>query len=159
MESINSDMIALVRNTLSFWQGTFNLSDRRSSLEAACLEMKEQKAASIVGRRRLNDITRSFRSRGGVGGAGAAAASASTATNPPRSNDAAIASAVAATEAGITEVLKAYQDEVDQLARRAKFGEVSAVHIVLFALIRSRVRCVIRVVCFFCDACMQRGLF
>jgi hypothetical protein len=105
----------LAGNTLSFWRDSFNLAGRRSVLETTCVEMKEHKAASITGRRHLNEITRAFRARSAT--AAATATSASTAA-------AAAAGAVADMEAGMAGVLKAYQEEVDQLARRAKFGEV-----------------------------------
>ena len=117
MNAVSSDrqtMLTLAGNTLSFWRDSFNLAARRSVLETTGLEMKEHKAASITGRRHLNDITRAFRTRSAT--AAAAATAASTA--------AAAAGAVADMEASMAEVLKAYQEEVDQLARRAKFGEV-----------------------------------
>ena len=115
MNAVSSDqqtILTLADNTLSFWRDAFNLADRRSSLEATCLEIKELKAASITGRRHLNDITRAFRTRS------ATIAATATATNT------AAAGAVADMEASMAELLKAYQEEVDQLARRSKFVEV-----------------------------------
>jgi len=59
-----------------------------------CQEIRELKTASVSGRKRLNDITKNFRNR-------------------PKEEQL----------GQITEVLKAYQEEIDQLSRRSKFSE------------------------------------
>jgi len=60
------------------------------------MEMRDSKAASINGRKRLNEITRSFRGKQKEDQLGM-----------------------------MTEVLKAYQEEIDQLIGRCKYSETS----------------------------------
>lgn len=80
---------------LEYWRD-FDLDGRRVSLDKQCLEMRELKTTSMTGRKRLNDLTKAFRAR-------------------PQEQQL----------QGITEVLKAYQEEIDQLSRRAKFSEAA----------------------------------
>eukprot|EP01041_Mallomonas_annulata_P004617 gene4617-9172_t len=82
---------------LDFWR-EFDLDGKRLTLDKQCLEMREFKSNSVNGRKRLNDITKAFRSK--------------------TKDDQLIM---------MTEVLKAYQEEIDQLSRRSKFSE-SAFH-------------------------------
>jgi len=78
-----------------FWL-EFNLDDRRTGLDRQCLEMRELKGMSTGGRKRLNELTRTFRSK--------------------TKEDQLVQ---------MTELLKAYQEEIDQLSKRAKFAESS----------------------------------
>lgn len=78
-----------------FWL-EFNLDDRRTGLDRQCLEMRELKGLSTGGRKRLNELTRTFRSK--------------------TKEDQLVQ---------MTELLKAYQEEIDQLSKRAKFAESS----------------------------------
>eukprot|EP00607_Mallomonas_marina_P007130 CAMPEP_0182438910 /NCGR_PEP_ID=MMETSP1167-20130531/86099_1 /TAXON_ID=2988 /ORGANISM="Mallomonas Sp, Strain CCMP3275" /LENGTH=775 /DNA_ID=CAMNT_0024632461 /DNA_START=161 /DNA_END=2488 /DNA_ORIENTATION=+ len=80
---------------LEFWK-EFDLDGKRLALDKQCLEMREFKSTSVSGRKRLNDITKSFRSK-------------------PKEEQLMM----------MTEVLKAYQEEIDQLSRRSKFSESS----------------------------------
>ena len=48
-----------------FWK-QFNLEAKRETLDGQVLEMKELKTASTNGRKRLNEVTRSFRSKSSV---------------------------------------------------------------------------------------------
>ncbi len=84
-----------VDEAISFWRD-FCLPDKMGALEQTCTEMRESKSASIKGRKRLNEVTKAFRSR---------------------TTDEQILT--------FTEVLRAYQDEIDQLARRSKLSESS----------------------------------
>ena len=78
---------------LEFWR-EFDLDSKRLSLDKTCVEMREQKTASINGRKRLNDITKLFRSK---------------------SKEEQLEM--------VMELLKAYQEEIDQLSRRSKSSE------------------------------------
>lgn len=80
---------------LEFWR-EFDLDGRRLALDKTSVEMREQKTASIAGRKGLNDITKLFRSK---------------------SKEDQIDM--------VTELLKAYQEEIDQLSRRSKFSETA----------------------------------
>jgi len=84
-----------IERVKSFWL-EFNLDDRRTGLDRQCLEMRELKGMSTGGRKRLNELTRSFRSKS--------------------KEDQLVQ---------MTELLKAYQEEIDQLSKRAKFAESS----------------------------------
>lgn len=78
---------------LEAWK-EFNLDEKKDSLESTCNSMREMKQASINGRKGLNDLTKSFRSRSKEEQA-----------------------------ESLTDVLKAYQVEIDQLSRRSKASE------------------------------------
>ena len=78
---------------LEFWK-VFDLDARRITLDQNCVDMREMKTSSISGRKRLNDATKSFRAK---------------------SRDEQVG--------GMTELLKLYQEEIDQLSRRSKFSE------------------------------------
>ena len=80
---------------MEYWRH-FDLPNRLISLEQSCLEMRESKTLSISGRKRLNELTKSFRSR-------------------EKEEQVAM----------VTEVLKAYQEEIDQLSKRSKFSEAA----------------------------------
>lgn len=82
-----------VQSVLGFWQ-QFDFLNTRSTWDKACEEMREYKTASINGRKRLNDITKLFRSK---------------------SKDEQLVI--------FNDLLKAYQEEIDQLSRRSKFCE------------------------------------
>jgi homeobox protein cut-like len=84
-----------VQSVLGFWQ-QFDFLNTRTSWDKACEEMREYKTASINGRKRLNDITKSFRSKS-------------------RDEQLVI----------FNDLLKAYQEEIDQLSRRSKFCEAA----------------------------------
>ena len=79
---------------LEYWR-KFDLTGKRSSLDANIEEMRAAKAASISGRKRLNEITKAFRAK-----------------NKEEQAETA------------TEILKAYQEEIDQLSRRSKLSEL-----------------------------------
>lgn len=98
LNSSNSNQVfssSDANNILEIWR-EFDLDGKRLTLDKNCVEMKELKTASITGRKRLNDATKSFRSK---------------------SKDDQITM--------MPEVLKAYQEEIDQLSRRSKFSEAS----------------------------------
>jgi homeobox protein cut-like len=78
---------------LDFWK-EFDLDGRRLVLDKTCIEVREAKTSSINGRKRLNELTKSFRAK-------------------PREEQL----------NAVSEVLKAYQDEIDQLSRRSKLSE------------------------------------
>jgi homeobox protein cut-like len=82
-----------VREALEFWK-IFNLAEQKVSLEKSVTEMRELKTASINGRKKLNEMTKNFRSK----------------PKEDQMNE-------------LTDILKAYQDEIDQLSRRSKFSE------------------------------------
>lgn len=94
-ESASVFTLSDANGILEFWRD-FNLDGRREGLDKQCLEMREMKTASMNGRKHLNELTKTFRSR---------------------SKDEQLGM--------VTEVLKAYQEEIDQLSRRAKFSESS----------------------------------
>ena len=74
----------------------FDLVRRKEILDNVCVDMREQKVLSMNGRRKLNELTKLFRSK-------------------------------AKDEQGLffTELLKCYQEEIDQLSKRSKFSESS----------------------------------
>ena len=74
----------------------FSLSSKKLSLDRSCVEMRESKTASINGRKRLNDVTKLFRSK-------------------PKEEQINM----------MTELLKCYQEEIDQLSRRSKHCETT----------------------------------
>ncbi len=84
-----------VQSVLSFWKD-FDFDSKRVSLDKQCVEMREQKTASINGRKRLVDITKRFRAKQGEEQLLMAA-----------------------------EVLTSYQEEIDQLSRRSKSSEAA----------------------------------
>ena len=84
-----------LESVLQFWR-QFDLSTARSLWDKTCNEMREMKTASISGRKRLNDLTKAFRAK----------------SKEEQSNL-------------ISELLKAYQEEIDQLSRRSKLSETA----------------------------------
>ncbi len=78
------------------WKNALNLEEKKVEMEKACLEMREAKTMSINGRRRLNDITKTFRAK-------------------PKEDQLPM----------VTELLKAYQEEIDQLSKRSKAAETA----------------------------------
>jgi len=74
----------------------FSLPSKKLSLDKSCVEMRESKTASINGRKRLNDVTKLFRSK-------------------PKEEQINM----------MTELLKCYQEEIDQLSRRSKHCETT----------------------------------
>lgn len=80
---------------LHFWQ-SFRLSDKRNEWDQVNNEMREYKTASINGRKKLNEMTKTFRAK-------------------PREEQLLT----------ISELLKAYQEEIDQLSKRSRFTETS----------------------------------
>lgn len=94
-DSTSSISISNATAELELWRN-FNLEQRKVSLDQSCVEMREAKTASITGRRRLNDITKAFRSK-------------------PKEEQINM----------MTEILKCYQEEIDQLSRRSKNCETT----------------------------------
>lgn len=82
-------------STLRFWQ-SFDLEAKRGVLDTTILEISQYKAASATGRKKLNELTRVFRSK-------------------------LLASEEQSTL--IFDLVKAYQDEIDQLSTRSKYVE------------------------------------
>jgi homeobox protein cut-like len=78
---------------LEYWRD-FDLEGRRISLDKQCMEMREMKTTSMNGRKHLNELTKTFRSKAREEQLGM-----------------------------VTEVLKSYQEEIDALSRRAKYSE------------------------------------
>jgi homeobox protein cut-like len=102
---MSSDAIARdVSGDIEFWR-SFGLKERMIALENTCSDIRNAKGARVAGRRHLNDLTKSFRTK--------------TALEQ---------------QACITELLKAYQEEIDQLSRRSKHAESE-----LFALYKDLV--------------------
>lgn len=93
MEDITNFTLGDAATVLEFWKN-FDLDARRLSLDQSCVDMREMKTSSISGRKRLNDATKSFRGKNRDDQAGS-----------------------------MTELLKLYQEEIDQLSRRSKFSE------------------------------------
>lgn len=77
----------------AFWK-SFDFPGKRVGWDKTCTEMREQKTFSINGRKRLNELTKAFRAR---------------------SKEEQVLN--------IAELLKAYQEEIDQLSRRCKLSE------------------------------------
>ncbi len=84
-----------VQVAFEFWK-EFDLESKRSTLDQQCVDMKELKAASMAGRKRLNEATKAFRAK-------------------PKDEQVVM----------ILDVLKAYQEEIDQLSKRSKFSEAA----------------------------------
>lgn len=82
-------------SVLEVWS-QFSLPSKKQSLDKSCVEMRESKTASINGRKRLNDVTKLFRSK-------------------PKEEQINM----------MTEILKCYQEEIDQLSRRSKHCETT----------------------------------
>lgn len=80
---------------LSYWQ-QFNLDGKRTEWNIISNEMRDYKSASINGRKRLNEMTKAFRAR-------------------PKEEQLLT----------VSELLKAYQEEIDQLSKRSRFTETS----------------------------------
>lgn len=80
---------------LSFWQA-FNLNEKRAAWDKIGNEMREYKTVSINGRKKLNEMTKAFRAK-------------------PKEEQV----------LNVSELLKAYQEEIDQLSKRARFTESS----------------------------------
>jgi homeobox protein cut-like len=80
-------------SVLEFWK-EFDLESKRALLDQQCVEMRDSKSASINGSKKLNELTKSFRNK----------------SKEEQLN-------------GLTDVLKTYQEEIDQLSRRSKFSE------------------------------------
>lgn len=78
---------------VEFWK-EFDLDNRRPALDKTCVELRELKTGSINGRKKLNEITKLFRSK-----------------QPDEQLTM------------MTELLKAYQEEIDQLSKRSKASE------------------------------------
>ena len=85
-----SDVLELMEH----WK-LFDFYGAKGKMEKQCIEMREMKTCSINGRKRLNDITRAFRSDSKI-------------------NNNAVT---------VVDMLKAYQGEIDQLSKRSKFSE------------------------------------
>jgi hypothetical protein len=67
-ESGNGSTVELsleLKASAEFWR-EFNLDARRQELKRQCLEMIEAKTASSNGKKRLNEITKSFRTKSPV---------------------------------------------------------------------------------------------
>jgi homeobox protein cut-like len=84
-----------IKEAYEFWK-EFNLDLKRESLDKTVIEIKDLKTASINGRKKLNEITKSFRNK----------------SSEEQISD-------------LPDLLKSYQDEIDQLSRRSKFCESS----------------------------------
>ena len=84
-----------VNEILDYWK-EFNLQNNKEKLDQICIEIRDLKTASITGRKKLNDVTKDFRIK----------------SKETQLND-------------LTNLLKSYQDEIDQLSRRSKFCESS----------------------------------
>ena len=79
-----------VQSVLGFWQ-QFDLVSSRAGWDKTCEEMREFKSSSIIARKKLNDITKSFRSKN-------------------KEEQSLV----------FNDLLKAYQEEIDQLSRSVK---------------------------------------
>lgn len=84
-----------VDHAVSFWK-QFDLTAARAQWDKICNDMREMKTASIAGRKRLNDLTKSFRAK----------------SREEQTSQ-------------VQDLVKAYQEEIDQLSRRSKLSEVS----------------------------------
>ena len=81
------------QSTLLFWQ-SFDLETKRSVLDATILKISQYQAASKTGRKKLHELTRVFRSK-------------------PSDEQPSL----------IADLIKSYQDEIDQLSIRSKYAE------------------------------------
>lgn len=86
---------AEVDMVLAFWR-SFDLYEKRKEWDKTGNEMREYKTASINGRKKLNEMTKAFR---------------------VRNKEEQMVS--------MSELLKAYQEEIDQLSKRCRFVETS----------------------------------
>lgn len=93
MEDNSNFTLGDAASVLEFWKD-FDLDTRRVTLDQNCVDMREMKTSSINGRKRLNDATKTFRSKS-------------------RDDQTTY----------MTDLLKLYQEEIDQLSRRSKFSE------------------------------------
>ena len=84
-----------VQIAAGFWK-EFDLDSKRLTLDKQCIEMKELKSASMAGRKRLNEATKAFRAK-------------------PAEEQLKM----------MLDVLKAYQEEIDQLSKRSKYSEAA----------------------------------
>ena len=84
------------QQAIQFWRD-FQFDTQRIQWDKVCTEMREMKTQSITGRKRLNELTKTFRA---------------LKTKEEQNQS-------------IFELLKAYQEEIDQLSRRSKFSESS----------------------------------
>lgn len=84
-----------IDHAVSFWK-QFDLTTARAQWDKICNDMREMKTASISGRKRLNDLTKSFRAK----------------SREEQTSQ-------------VQDLVKAYQEEIDQLSRRSKLSEVS----------------------------------
>ena len=89
--STNKESGSDVLEIIELWK-QFDFCGVKGNMEKLCIEMRELKTCSINGRKRLNDMTKAFRSN-------------------------------ASKSITLTDVLKAYQEEIDQLSKRSKFSE------------------------------------
>lgn len=80
---------------LEFWR-SFDLTAQKASLDSSCVDMRENKTTSIAGRKRLNEQTKLFRAKS--------------------KEDQMLQ---------MSELLKSYQEEIDQLSRRCKYCETT----------------------------------
>ena len=93
--ALSSFNLSEASSIIELWN-QFNLTNKKQSLDKSCIEMREAKTFSISGRKKLNDITKLFRSK-------------------PKEEQVNM----------MTEVLKSYQEEIDQLSRRSKYCETT----------------------------------
>jgi len=84
-----SNRTKTIDDAITFWRD-FSLRDKMLALEQTCAEMRESKSASIMGRKMLNEVTKEFRKK---------------------TPDEQILT--------FTDLLRAYQEEIDQLSRRS----------------------------------------
>lgn len=92
---LSSFNLSEASSIIELWN-QFNLTNKKINLDKSCIEMREAKTSSITGRKKLNDITKLFRSK-------------------PKEEQVNM----------MTEVLKSYQEEIDQLSRRSKYCETT----------------------------------
>ncbi|OQR86788.1 CASP-like isoform X1 [Achlya hypogyna] len=90
---MNPSTRSLLTTVSLYWKG-FDLDSKRAQLDAQGVSMQEQKEASLKSRKALADLTKRFR----------------------KLNDSEKA-------AGLPPLLKAYQEEIDTLTKRAKFSD------------------------------------
>ncbi len=95
-ETKTSGLSIETQQNIQFWRD-FQFDTQRQQWDKVCNEMRELKTASMNGRKRLNDLTKAFRAMK---------------TKEEQVNS-------------VMELVKAYQEEIDQLSRRSKFSESS----------------------------------
>ena len=98
LDKMSGDVVFTLQDALGSleWWKDFDLDTNRLNLDKSCVEMREMKTASINGRKKLNEATKVFRSK----------------TREEQ-------------VLNMTELLKLYQDEIDQLSNRSKYSEKS----------------------------------